>query len=81
MHFRPFPVLTIIAIPALAALISLGVWQLQRAELRQLARGDGADAGDAPSAARPASARPRSEQRRDNGFGNHTIFETHWPIV
>ena len=32
MHFRPFPVLTIIAIPALAALISLGVWQLQRAQ-------------------------------------------------
>jgi surfeit locus 1 family protein len=32
MYFRPFPVLTLIAIPALAALISLGVWQLQRAE-------------------------------------------------
>ena len=31
MHFRPFPVLTIIAVPALAALIALGVWQSQRA--------------------------------------------------
>lgn len=32
MHFRPYPVLTLIAIPALAALITLGVWQSQRAE-------------------------------------------------
>jgi surfeit locus 1 family protein len=32
MHFRPYPVLTLIAIPALALLIGLGVWQLQRAE-------------------------------------------------
>ncbi len=31
MHFRPFPILTIIAIPAMAALIALGVWQSQRA--------------------------------------------------
>ncbi|MCC7046533.1 MAG: SURF1 family protein [Alphaproteobacteria bacterium] len=31
MHFRPFPVLTIIAVPALAALIWLGVWQAGRA--------------------------------------------------
>lgn len=31
MYFRPFPILTIIAIPALAALIALGVWQSQRA--------------------------------------------------
>jgi len=31
MYFRPFPVLTIIAVPALAALIALGVWQSQRA--------------------------------------------------
>jgi surfeit locus 1 family protein len=31
MHFRPLPVLTIIAIPALAALIALGVWQGGRA--------------------------------------------------
>lgn len=31
MYFRPFPILTIIAVPALAALIALGVWQTQRA--------------------------------------------------
>lgn len=31
MHFRPYPVLTLLAIPALAALIALGVWQGQRA--------------------------------------------------
>lgn len=30
MHFRPFPVLTVIAIPALAALVWLGVWQWGR---------------------------------------------------
>jgi surfeit locus 1 family protein len=32
VYFKPFPILTIIAIPALMALISLGVWQVQRAE-------------------------------------------------
>ncbi|MFT3724702.1 MAG: SURF1 family protein [Hyphomonadaceae bacterium] len=32
MYFRPYPILTFIAIPALAALITLGVWQSQRAE-------------------------------------------------
>lgn len=31
MYFRPYPILTIIAVPALAALIALGVWQSQRA--------------------------------------------------
>ena len=30
MHFRPFPVLTLIAIPVLAALVWLGVWQWGR---------------------------------------------------
>ena len=35
MLFRPFPILTVIAIPALALLISLGIWQLQRAEWKQ----------------------------------------------
>jgi surfeit locus 1 family protein len=35
MHFRPFPVLTLLAIPALALLISLGVWQLPRAEWKK----------------------------------------------
>jgi surfeit locus 1 family protein len=30
MYFRPFPVLTLIAIPALAALVWLGVWQWGR---------------------------------------------------
>ena len=30
MHFRPFPVLTLIAIPALATLLWLGVWQWGR---------------------------------------------------
>lgn len=32
MLFRPFPVLTILAVPILAALVALGVWQLQRTE-------------------------------------------------
>lgn len=32
MYFRPFPVLTLFAVPILAALIALGVWQGQRAE-------------------------------------------------
>jgi surfeit locus 1 family protein len=32
MTFRPFPILTFIAIPVLAALIALGVWQVQRAQ-------------------------------------------------
>lgn len=31
MYFRPFPVLTVVAIPALIALVWLGVWQSQRA--------------------------------------------------
>ena len=31
MYFRPLPVLTLIAVPALAALVWLGVWQAQRA--------------------------------------------------
>jgi surfeit locus 1 family protein len=32
MHFRPFPVLTLVAIPAVAALLWLGSWQAGRAE-------------------------------------------------
>lgn len=32
MYFRPFPVLTLFAVPILVALIALGVWQAQRAE-------------------------------------------------
>jgi surfeit locus 1 family protein len=32
MMFRPFPILTLIAVPALIALVWLGVWQVQRAE-------------------------------------------------
>jgi surfeit locus 1 family protein len=32
MMFRPFPILTLVAIPALIALIALGVWQVQRAQ-------------------------------------------------
>jgi surfeit locus 1 family protein len=32
MYFRPFPVLTLLAIPALAALLWLGAWQAGRAE-------------------------------------------------
>jgi surfeit locus 1 family protein len=31
MHFRPYPLLTFLAVPALALLIALGVWQSQRA--------------------------------------------------
>ncbi len=31
MYFRPYPLLTLFAIPMLAALIALGVWQSQRA--------------------------------------------------
>jgi surfeit locus 1 family protein len=31
MHFRPFPILTAFAIPALILLVALGVWQAQRA--------------------------------------------------
>jgi surfeit locus 1 family protein len=31
MYFRPFPLLTVFAIPILAALIMLGIWQSQRA--------------------------------------------------
>ncbi len=31
MYFRPFPILTLLAIPITAALIALGVWQAQRA--------------------------------------------------
>ncbi len=32
MYFRPFPVLTLLAIPAVAALLWLGTWQAGRAE-------------------------------------------------
>ena len=32
MHFRPLPVLTLLAIPALAVLLWLGMWQLSRAD-------------------------------------------------
>lgn len=31
MHFRPLPILTFIAVPALVALIALGIWQSHRA--------------------------------------------------
>jgi len=31
MYFRPLPVLTLLAIPIMAALVALGVWQAQRA--------------------------------------------------
>ena len=31
MYFRPLPVLTFIAVPVLIALVTLGVWQSQRA--------------------------------------------------
>ncbi|MEZ6030509.1 MAG: SURF1 family protein [Hyphomonadaceae bacterium] len=31
MYFRPLPILTLVAVPILAALIALGVWQAQRA--------------------------------------------------
>ena len=31
MYFRPLPVLTLFAVPILAALVALGVWQAQRA--------------------------------------------------
>ncbi len=32
MYFRPYPVLTLVAIPALAILVWLGMWQLDRAK-------------------------------------------------
>jgi surfeit locus 1 family protein len=32
MHFRPYPLLTVFAIPSLILLLWLGVWQAQRAE-------------------------------------------------
>ncbi len=32
MLFRPYPVLTLVSVPILAALIALGVWQLNRAD-------------------------------------------------
>jgi len=31
MYFRPYPLLTLFAVPVLAALVALGVWQSQRA--------------------------------------------------
>lgn len=34
MHFRPYPVLTIIAIPALVALLWLGVWQVNQSRAK-----------------------------------------------
>ncbi|MGD2132321.1 MAG: SURF1 family cytochrome oxidase biogenesis protein [Maricaulaceae bacterium] len=36
MTFRPLPVMTLLAIPALALLIALGVWQLGRAEEKRV---------------------------------------------
>ncbi|TGY87191.1 SURF1 family protein [Marinicauda algicola] len=35
MHFRPLPLLTLFAIPALALLVGLGLWQLDRAETKR----------------------------------------------
>lgn len=35
MHFRPLPVLTLLAIPSLAALLWLGAWQLSRAQWKE----------------------------------------------
>lgn len=35
MHFRPLPLLTLLAFPALALLLGLGVWQLDRAEWKE----------------------------------------------
>lgn len=35
MTFRPFPILTLVTIPVFAALIALGVWQLDRAKWKE----------------------------------------------
>lgn len=65
MYFRPFPILTIIAVPALAALIALGVWQVQRAswkadlivQFEQAAKAEPPGAGSRP-------LRPDANDRR-----------------
>lgn len=51
MTFRPYPVLTVIAIPILAALIALGFWQLQRSEWKAGLIADWQRASAAPPAA------------------------------
>ena len=51
MTFRPYPVLTVIAIPILVALIALGVWQLQRSEWKADLIADWESASAAPPVA------------------------------
>jgi surfeit locus 1 family protein len=51
MVFRPYPVLTTLAIPILAALIFLGVWQLQRSEWKEGLIADWERASTAPPVA------------------------------
>lgn len=48
MYFRPFPVLTLFAVPILAALIALGVWQAQRAEWKAALLQSFAETAEAP---------------------------------
>lgn len=50
MTFRPYPVLTLFIIPALALLVWLGVWQLQRAEWKRGLIADFASQSAAPPA-------------------------------
>jgi surfeit locus 1 family protein len=50
MNFRPYPVLSFVAVPVLAALIVLGVWQLQRAEWKAGLIADFEAASTAPPA-------------------------------
>ena len=49
---------------------ALSIWRLQSAELQQLASGDAAISKEAPAILPNATPRgPRSERRRDEGFG------------
>lgn len=64
-HFRPLPVLTLLAVPALALLVTLGSWQVQRMEWKAQriaafeARGEVADFRTAVCATSDASFGPR----------------------
>ena len=48
MHFRPLPILTLFAVPILAALVTLGVWQVNRAEWKAALVQSFAETAEAP---------------------------------
>jgi surfeit locus 1 family protein len=93
MYFRPLPILTLIAIPALVALVWLGTWQVQRAgwkagviaEFERAAEAAPASLEDAFCAqdAKPLGkvvTTPEVTGRQLRVFGHNAAGETGWRL-